>query len=358
MGGRTDLGGGEQRAAPPVLGRLLDAVRVLTGARYVALLSATAAEATGSTAIWAATGSDPDPDPDADGVGVGGSRAEEPVLVSGRVAARLVVAGAPGGDAAALSEVTAALATVVGLALAGEQAVVRSEERLRWLEASAALVEVFAPPLDLAAAFAEVVGMARDLAGAAGVALVRRKGELVQPLAVAGQRWSRFEPLLEATHWFRGRGIGAGPELLRLASSSGKGPALMAVAPMHSEVKGTAALLATFESSPDPEAVGLLCAFAGQAAFAFDRAQAGESVGTVRDLTERERVARDLHDQVMQRLFGIGLQVQVAREDVTDPAVRGRLEEVADELDRTLNVIRSTVSALRRAASEGSSEEP
>jgi len=59
----------------------------------------------------------------------------------------------------------------------------------------------------------------------------------------------------------------------------------------------------------------------------------------VRDATERERVARDLHDQVMQRLFGIGLQVQVARDDVTDPGVRARLDEVAAELDRTVSAI-------------------
>lgn len=350
MGGRADLGSGGQPGAPPALGRLLDAVRVLTGARYVALLGATPADATPEELdprpLWAASGAEPSAD------GVGGGRAEEPVLVSGRVAARLVVVGPPDGDAAALSEATAALATVAGLALAGEQAAVRSEERLRWLEASAALVEVFAPPLDLGAAFAEVVRMARDLAGATGVALVRRKGELVQPLAVSGQRWSRFEPLLEATHWFHDRGTSAGPELLRLASATGEGSILVAVAPMQSEVKGAAALITTFESSPDPEAVGLLCAFAGQAAFAFDRAQAGESVGTVRDLTERERAARDLHDQVMQRLFGIGLQVHVARDGVRDPAVRARLDEVSDELDRTLNVIRATVSALRRAASE------
>ncbi|MGN6250384.1 MAG: histidine kinase [Marmoricola sp.] len=332
-----------ERGAAVVLESLLASARAVTGAGYAALVPL---------------------DPHAPGPGplADGKRPDRvlsrPVRVGGREVAvlELGVAVRPGRVRGEVpeevpGEVIEGLAALAGLVLDHTRAQQRSEERLHWLEASARLTQVFAPPLtDLGAAFVETVRMARALSGAAGVALVRRKDGLVQPLAADGQRWSTIEPRLARTRWYAEDTDTAAPELLR------EGSGLLVVAPMLSQVKGSAALLATFTASPDPEMVGLLCAFAGQAAFAFDRAQARRADDRLRDLSERERVARDLHDEVIQRLFGVGLRVQVARADVAEPAVRATLEEVAGELDRTIVAIRSTIFTLRGARE--ASEEP
>jgi signal transduction histidine kinase len=67
---------------------------------------------------------------------------------------------------------------------------------------------------------------------------------------------------------------------------------------------------------------------------------------SVRELTlseERERLARDLHDTVIQRLFGVGLALQISLSSVLDDDVRSRINNVLDELDATIHEIRTTI---------------
>ena len=66
----------------------------------------------------------------------------------------------------------------------------------------------------------------------------------------------------------------------------------------------------------------------------------------MRELTlseERERLARDLHDTVIQRLFGVGLALQTSLPSIVDETVRGRINNVLDELDTTIHEIRTTI---------------
>ena len=66
----------------------------------------------------------------------------------------------------------------------------------------------------------------------------------------------------------------------------------------------------------------------------------------VRELTlseERERLARELHDTVIQRLFGVGLALQISLSSVLDDDVRTRINNVVDELDATIHEIRTTI---------------
>jgi signal transduction histidine kinase/CheY-like chemotaxis protein len=62
-------------------------------------------------------------------------------------------------------------------------------------------------------------------------------------------------------------------------------------------------------------------------------------------LRERERIARDLHDIVIQRIFATGLTLSAVGADV--PAAADRLDDVVRELDETIDDIRSTIFALR-----------
>lgn len=70
---------------------------------------------------------------------------------------------------------------------------------------------------------------------------------------------------------------------------------------------------------------------------------------------ERERIARDLHDTVLQRLFGLGLELQAVSMR-SDPLTAERLESAVDEIDRIIRDIRTsvfTLGASRRAGSFG-----
>jgi signal transduction histidine kinase len=58
---------------------------------------------------------------------------------------------------------------------------------------------------------------------------------------------------------------------------------------------------------------------------------------------ERERLARDLHDTVIQRLFGVGLALQTSLPAIRDEVVRERINGVLDELDATIHEIRTTI---------------
>jgi two-component system sensor histidine kinase DevS len=74
------------------------------------------------------------------------------------------------------------------------------------------------------------------------------------------------------------------------------------------------------------------------------RTQAAESEAAV--LADRERIARDLHDRVIQRLFAAGLGIESFRGRVSDPLVSERLSHVVDELDKTIRELRSSIFHL------------
>ena len=70
-------------------------------------------------------------------------------------------------------------------------------------------------------------------------------------------------------------------------------------------------------------------------------------------LEDRDRIARDMHDHVIQRLFATGLSLQAAERLAVHPVVRSRLEEAVDSLDAAIKDIRSTIFALHSAATAG-----
>jgi signal transduction histidine kinase len=63
--------------------------------------------------------------------------------------------------------------------------------------------------------------------------------------------------------------------------------------------------------------------------------------------TDRERIARDLHDLVIQRLFASGLSIQSLRRYTPDPVAHGRIAAVTAELDDTIRILRDTIYSLR-----------
>ena len=92
----------------------------------------------------------------------------------------------------------------------------------------------------------------------------------------------------------------------------------------------------------------LVSALAAAAGIAIDNARGQDAQHRVIVLAERERIARDLHDLVIQRLFATGLSLQAITKNPNLPE-RGlvRIREVIDDLDATVQQIRNSVFALQ-----------
>ncbi|QGN33352.1 GAF domain-containing protein [Microlunatus sp. Gsoil 973] len=87
--------------------------------------------------------------------------------------------------------------------------------------------------------------------------------------------------------------------------------------------------------------------FAGQAALAMQLADARANEERLALLQDRDRIARDLHDHVIQRLFAIGLSVQSIAASLSSSEHGARLIDVVGDLDETIREIRTAIFALR-----------
>ncbi len=88
--------------------------------------------------------------------------------------------------------------------------------------------------------------------------------------------------------------------------------------------------------------------YADQAAVTLTAAYAQRDRARMVVLEDRERIARDMHDLVIQRLFATGLGLQSATRVAGHPYVQRRLSEAVDELDRAIRDIRQMIFALNQ----------
>jgi signal transduction histidine kinase len=99
----------------------------------------------------------------------------------------------------------------------------------------------------------------------------------------------------------------------------------------------------------------LAMGLAAAAAVAIDNARLHARVRELDVIEDRERIARDLHDTVIQRLFATGLSLQGASRLVDRPEARARIEAAVDDLDTTVREIRTAIFELQAPAAPGHS---
>jgi signal transduction histidine kinase len=87
--------------------------------------------------------------------------------------------------------------------------------------------------------------------------------------------------------------------------------------------------------------------FADQATLALQRAESQAAHRELEVLADRDRIARDLHDQVIQQLFAIGLAMQGTHRRADSPAVADRLTEHIDHLQQVIHDIRAAIFNLQ-----------
>jgi signal transduction histidine kinase len=122
------------------------------------------------------------------------------------------------------------------------------------------------------------------------------------------------------------------------------------------DVRGTLAIARRRGAPPfPPAATDVVASFAAQAGVAIelaDRRAAAERLSVYED---RDRIARDLHDLVIQRLYATGMSLEGTMPMVTRPEVADRITNAVDAMDETIKVIRTTIFALQ---SRGGSTSP
>ena len=90
----------------------------------------------------------------------------------------------------------------------------------------------------------------------------------------------------------------------------------------------------------------LTVALAAAAGAAIDNARLHARLQELAVVEDRDRIAMDLHDTVIQQLFAIGLSLQGTARMIREPEPARRLQAAVDDLDQTIKQIRSTIFAL------------
>jgi two-component system, NarL family, sensor histidine kinase DevS len=126
------------------------------------------------------------------------------------------------------------------------------------------------------------------------------------------------------------------------------GPALLLPLRTTDTVAGVVVVLG--QGAFTDEQLEMMAAFADQAALAWQLATSQRRMRELDVLTDRDRIARDLHDHVIQRLFAVGLALQGTVPRTRDSEVQQRLSEAVDDLQGVIQDIRTTIFDLHGAS--------
>ncbi len=231
-----------------------------------------------------------------------------------------------------------ALAAAAGTAITNARRFSESERRRTWVEASAEITTALLGRIQAGAAVSLVVRRARELsvADAAALAVEDDDGRLVVGVVEGAD--------LDGLHH--------GAQL----SSTGRLPdgltypviSVPFTAPAGAEGRLVLAWETAASRADAHVSAEAVRGFAAQAALALERVQAEEDRAELAVLADRDRIARDLHDLVIQRLFATGLALQGASRMTVRPEVRERVEAAIEDLDVTIRDIRATIFSLHR----------
>ncbi|MER7277257.1 GAF domain-containing sensor histidine kinase [Dactylosporangium sp. NPDC000244] len=285
-----------------------------------------------------------------------------PVRIRDQVFGNLYLAEKHGGEQFTQDDedLVAALSVAAGAAIDNARLYAQAERRQRWLGAAAEITGVLLGEVRRTEALELVATRAREVAGAElAMVLLAAEDRLVVEVAVGGPAgaagWSipvagsDFAEVLEHRHVAVVTDLGAAANWPILLPT---GTALLVPLAVGGVALGALVVAFGRESAPITEGLELAMVetFAGQAALALERARAQDEREMLAVVGDRERIARDLHDVVIQRLFAAGMQLQGAAYRSSQDEVRERIGRVTDDLDTTIREIRGAIFELRGAA--------
>jgi signal transduction histidine kinase len=262
-------------------------------------------------------------------------------------------------------EIVTALAAAAGVVIENARLYEESARRQRWLEAASEITAALLGQVEREKALELVADRAREVATAdAAAVLLRHDGHLaIEVLSGALARnptdvltltsGSMAEPVLEDGRTVRldGDAIERGVAELGMTTTGPKAPAHLLLLPLGAE-RPADGMLVMYWCDPDDllqSNIGLLETFAEQAALALQVAQAQEDRGRLAVFEDRDRIGRDLHDLVIQRLFAVGLTLDNAARMAQRPEVAERITGAVDDIDATIKEIRRSIFELSSA---------
>lgn len=289
-----------------------------------------------------------------------------PVRIRDKVFGNLYLTEKKGGPAFTDEDeqIVTALAAAAGVAIENVRLHEAAARQVRWLAATTEVTTRLLDPDTVDESLQLVADRARELADAdtAWVVVGTRPEDLAVRVVSGMEASAELLADLDLSQSLAGQVIGSGvpvavedlaadPRAVDVSRPLGwpaLGPAILVPLRTTEGVIGVLSLAwrrgraAAFEAV-DP---GLPTRFAEQAALALDVSKARHDQQRLALLEDHERIGRDLHDLVIQRLFAVGLSLQGISRLAERPETVGRLEEAVDELDGTIRDIRRTIFAL------------
>ncbi|MFQ6200112.1 GAF domain-containing protein [Streptomyces sp. NPDC000405] len=294
-----------------------------------------------------------------------------PIRVRDRVFGNLYLTNKKGGAQFDADDeaVLRTLAAAAGVAIDNARLYDDARRRQRWLAASNELTRSLLSGEEPAAVLESFTRTVREMAGADLVTLavpVGDSGELVVE-AAAGTRADDVRGLVLPAASLAAKVFASGEPIMSEAVSADPraeggsasvvdlGAAFFVPLGTREHVRGVLQVANVPGGPLFPDAViDMVIGYGNQAALALEVAEHRRDTEHMLVLTDRDRIARDLHDLVIQRLFAGALTLQSTLGRVADrPQVSERIQRVVDDLDDTIKVIRSTIYGLREHDQDG-----
>ncbi|MFJ9863871.1 GAF domain-containing protein [Streptomyces sp. NPDC101165] len=268
--------------------------------------------------------------------------------------------------------VLSTLAVAAGVAIDNARLYEDSRLRERWLQANAEITHSLMSGSERSEALDLIAECAREITGAALAAVampVEDGGSLAVEIAV-GMDAEEHRGLVLPLHGtlmglaYSAAAPVASDDVTRDARISPEPPRFGGLGPAVAVPIGTGeggvrgvVLLAREAGRPvfSEGETEMLRGFAGQAAIAMELAERRADAEEIAVLQDRDRIARDLHDLAIQRLFATGMTLQSAGRFIEHPEASERVLRAVDDLDETIKIIRSAIFGLRaREGTQGS----
>ncbi|MGW1144869.1 sensor histidine kinase [Streptomyces sp. NPDC002454] len=259
------------------------------------------------------------------------------------------------------------LATEAGIAIGNARLYGAARQRERWIDGSVAVTTALLSGGAAEDALQVVAEQARGLSdSAAGLVLLPAAEGGLEVVAVASQDHPEGAGgVIPPESQIAALLLAGEPVFLEDAATDPRvlselvrrfGPVMLLPLQSEGRVLGSLVTLRERGARTFTEAERTLAGqFAAQAALALKMAEAQRDRERLAVYEDRDRIARDLHDLVIQRLFATGMMLEGAQRKSGDPAVQQGVGKAVDELDVTIQEIRTAIFALQQGPAEAPS---
>ena len=289
-----------------------------------------------------------------------------PVRVRDEVFGNLYLTGKRGGGEFTEDDeaVLVALGAAAGVAVENARLYDAARRQQRWIQASAEVTTRLLSGSDPSEVLAGITKQTRELSGAdlAVLALPSEDRRMLVVTYADGEGAEATHGLvLPGGQSLSGQVLTTGEPVIaddfahdeRVAKSargamSQIGPAIVFPLGAPGNVRGVLTIGRNHGATPFPTAqADVVASFAAQAGVALELAASRSEAERLSLYEDRDRIARDLHDLVIQRLYATGMSLEGTMPMIAKPEVASRITHAVDAMDETIKDIRATIFELQ-----------